>query len=256
MLLKLNKFWQDNYAVLTLAGYFLGFSSAIALQFFDEISFGNISDFAVAGATIVLAVFTWLLWSETARSRHHNQSAHIVLTIEEHQLHKPAMLLVLENVGMGIARDIQIDILDQKETEFVKGKKDDKHFTNVGFLSSSIPLMKAGSRVEHFCFMYWDIANPKGFEILTSIKWIDYAGSFQQTECKLNLDYFEGTTTIGSDPVYEIAKHQKKIADAIGRVSRLGRLEVNVYSEEDRQERRKQDQMQIDEHYSKQKKAK
>lgn len=172
---------------------------------------GNWANIVVASATAVLAFLTWLLWRETSKTRHYNQSAEIIISFEEHPRYNNAMNLVVENVGQGVARNLRLHLPD-KHIIKLKGNEKELVLDELNLFKDEIPVFKSGQKIEHFSFMYFELADPSETNLKITATWKDYRGKKQKRASDVTASFYQGITSLGHDPQHEMAEAHKKFS--------------------------------------------
>ena len=187
---------------------------------------GNWANIVVAAATAVLAFLTWLLWRETSKTRHYNQSADIVVGFEIHQRFTNAINLVLENVGAGLAKNLK---LEPEGTVEIPLKSREKLVLNEwNLFKKTIPTLKSRQQIKSFAFMYHELADPEKTKFKIKAEWEDYKGKKVCALLEADASVYEHITYLGHDPFHEIAEAQKKISKNFEQVLNNKRIKVET----------------------------
>ena len=158
----------------------------------------------IAIATVVLVVFAgyyiYLMW----RLLRGNNTPEVVVSLRLHEVHVNLVLLCIENIGTGAARDLQFTI-DPPSIENL-----DIPFEEIGYLQNGIAYFEPGRKIEQFIVgvaSKLDELKQTPFEVT-----ITYRDSVNQKhERVFNLDFGEneGMANIGIPPLFEIARATK-----------------------------------------------
>lgn len=155
----------------------------------------------IAIATVFLVVFAgyyiYLMW----RLLRANNTPEVVVSLRLHEVHVNLVLLCIENIGTGAARDLQFTINPPSIDNL------DLPFEEIGYLQNGIAYFEPGRKIEQFIVGVTnklDELKQTPFEVT-----ITYKDSVNQKhERVFNLDFGEneGMANIGTPPLYEIAK--------------------------------------------------
>ena len=158
----------------------------------------------IAIATLVLVVFAgnyiYLMW----RLLRGNNSPEVVVSLRLHEMHVNLVLLCIENMGTGAARDLQFTI-DPPSIENL-----DIPFEEIGYIQNGIAYFEPGQKIEQFIV---GVTNKLDELKLTPFEvTITYRDSVNRKhERTFNLDFGEneGMAHIGTPPLFEIARATK-----------------------------------------------
>lgn len=197
------------------------------MEIWQLIQNGNWANIIVAAATAVLAFLTWLLWRETSKTRHYNQSAEIVISFEEHPRYNNAMNLVVENIGQGTARKLKLKLPDNHSIK-LKGNQRPFNLGELKLFQDEIPLFKSGQKIVHFSFMYFDLEEPSETNLEIAAEWEDYKGKKQKRVSKVTASFYQGIGSLGYDALHEIAESHKKLSKNFEQVLTHKRMKVET----------------------------
>jgi hypothetical protein len=177
-------------------------------------------------ATIVLAWFTWMLFSAT-------RSPSVVATIESNPRSMMHLDLHVENEGTSAAFEIELrfDPLMPVRDGLAHGPPP----------LSNISVLRAGQKVSTFLDDYATLS-VQPYKV--TIGWrAKPGGRLQQTSYSINLKQMEGINRLGDDPLVQLAEELKKIREDWRQIaSGSKRIEIDAYTEYDRlRERRARD---------------
>lgn len=168
---------------------------------------GN-SGAVIAIATIVLVGITGYYAYLTRRILKANNTPEIAISLRPHNAYIHCVMLCIENIGTGAARNIQFqtDLSFKPDGESALGE--------VGFLNKGIDYLGPGQKIEHFLVSVigkLDELKTTPFEF--SVTYTDALKQKQKYEHTFYLDFGEdeGLATIGKTPLYEIAEAVKEI---------------------------------------------
>lgn len=209
----------------------------------------NWSNSIVAFSTTVLAILTWLLWRETAKTRHNNQSAEIVVNFDIHPRYTNAINLVVENVGSGLAKNLNLRL----EGNIEIGLKSERALilNEWNLFKKTIPYLKSKQQIKSFAFMYHDLSNPEKVNFEVIAEWDSYSSKKEKRLIKLDASVYEHIIYLGHDALHEIANAQKEISKNIKSVVSRNMIKVETVTQSERkeqeEEQRKQRQKFIEE---------
>lgn len=89
----------------------------------------------VACSTIVYAFLTWRLVSETRKTRQFQQTPDINIRLEVSEADASSLFIIFENNGLGVAKDVKFDILD----DFKQYDHDYYKLSNKGIVKNGLP---------------------------------------------------------------------------------------------------------------------
>ena len=125
-------------------------------------------------------------------------------------------MLWIENVGTGVARNIRFT------GDFSCSFDGKTQLKDIGFLKNGIDVLGPGQKINHFLVSTLensDVLKQPGFEL--TVTYSDSSGNHEDKKIfHLNLGEYEGTTTIGGVPLFEIAKAAKKIQNNLEKPTR------------------------------------
>jgi hypothetical protein len=184
---------------------------------------------ATAIATIGLVVFTWLLAERSSQP-------HVVATLEANQWSIIHVDLVLANTGNAPAYDIKLAFDPPLTSDRIEKR-------NKGMPFADVTVLKPG---QSFSSFVGDYKAFKETEYTIKITWRRKPNGWRSevNEYKFCIDQFAGVTRLGElNPSIQIANEVKKIREEWGRIaSGFKKLNVNVFTADDRAEERREDE--------------
>lgn len=162
----------------------------------------------IAIATVVLVGITGIYVYLTWRLLKANNTPEIAISLRPHEAHIHCVMLCIENIGTGAARDIQF----QTDLSF---KPDGKRaLEEVGFLKNGIDYLGPNEKIEHFLVSV--IGKLDKLKVTPLEIGVTYTNSVKlkyKDERTFRLDFGEdeGLAIVGKSPLFEIAKATKDI---------------------------------------------
>lgn len=193
---------------------------------------------ATAGAlgSLVTAVATFFLWRvtkilarETTRMAKAAAQPHVVATILPNRWSMIHFDLHIDNSGNAPAYDIKIEF--DPPLENGKDRKDE-----LPIPLQNLSVLKPGQGMSSFLADYQSIKG-KSYSVSISWKTMPNASVTEHINYTLNINDLEGISTLGSDPLVQIATHIKKIDENSSNVFKGSRrLKVDTFNSSDRAE--------------------
>lgn len=167
----------------------------------------NANSGAVIGiAIVVFAIFAsyyvYLMW----RLLKANNAPEIIVSLRLHEAHVNLVLLCIENIGTGAARDLQFTINPPSIENL------DIPFEKIGFLQNGIAYFEQGRKIEQFIVGVTnklDELKQTPFEVTITYK--DSVNHKHERAFHLDFGENEGMAQIGKPPLFEIAEAVKDI---------------------------------------------
>ena len=210
----------------------------MVLEFLDqnESAFTVIFSAVVATATIVYAILTWRLVSETQKMREVQTEPKISVIAQSREEWIGWIDMIIQNIGLGPAYDIKFEI-----------EPDDKKFdgrlvSEYGFIKNGLKYFGPNQKLQLFFTSLtekYEELIKLSFEIKVSYQ--NSAGNSYEDIYVIDFSQFDGLNQLGKPPLHEIAKNIEKIQKDIGHISTgFHRMKVIMYTKEDMEEERKQ----------------
>ncbi len=158
-------------------------------------------------ATIVLVACTIRYVKLTSHILIATSKPEIVVSLRPHEAHVYLAMLWIENVGMGVARNVKF------MGDFSRRFDGKTQLKEIGFFKNGIDVLGPGQKIDHF--LVSTIENPEvlkqtAFEL--TVTYSDSSGNHKDKKVfHLNFGEYEGTTKIDGTPLYDIAKATKEI---------------------------------------------
>lgn len=167
----------------------------------------NANSGAVIGIAIIVFVifasyYVYLMW----RLLKANNAPEIVVSLRLHEVHVNLVLLCIENIGTGAARDLQFTINPPSIPNL------DIPFEKIGFLQNGIAYFEQGRKIEQFIVGVTnklDELKQTPFEV--TIAYRDSVNHKHERVFHLDFGVNEGMAQIGEPPLFEIAKATKNM---------------------------------------------
>ncbi len=175
------------------------------------------------GATVVLAVITWRyvrltreILEENRLMRLDGQKPEIAIYLRSHQAHIVLLYLRVENIGTGVAHDLQFT------TDLSFSADGETRLEDVRFLKDGINYLQPGGNRD--CFLSSVINRPDLFETSLEIS-VTYKDSMNKEYKRcFCLDFGEGEgSSHDGAPLFEIAKYMKGVEAALRSMLQLQR---------------------------------
>ncbi len=255
-----------SMAVIAPLLFILGLVVGNQLQGSGSLSADSLSSWLSALATVAIAVLTFILAKETwylreaqilqlAELKRENIRPNVGVQLESSQVGMNFINVKISNLGKGIARKISFTFFDRQGSQ-VTANQDivvDK-FLKLGIFRLGIESMGIGQVVSSYVFSFIDLGKDLKGEIFKpylniSIKFEDIEGTPYTNTFAIDFAQFEGTSELGDDPSYKMAKEIQKIRESIERVAGNSnrRIGVDVYSSSDRHDEAEQTRKWIEE---------
>ena len=222
-----TKLWVNSMEkIIKMTANFLGFMM------------GNWNTVAIATVvlaflTALLAYFTWILAREAKKTREQQLEPNIVVTIEPHHRVMFYAILVIENVGKGIAYDVKI-----KEKDDQTFQHNEKKFkiNELRFMSPNI--LKSGQRIEHLVSRFEELPSEV-FEFEVNAK--DANGKLISVSNMIDVTCYFDRSTFHDKGMEDFVRLFEKFERNFSNVtSGFNRLKVDVFDREERSDEQKQ----------------
>ena len=201
------------------------------LEFINQNSgaFAVIFSALVAIATIIYAILTWRLVSETKKMREAQTEPKISITIQPREEWINLIDIVIQNIGLGPAYSIKFEI--NNDFEYAEGK----FLSDLGLFKNGLRYMAPNQKLQFFLTSM--VKNfkekiEKPFEIKVTYK--NATGKIYEDVYPIDFSQLIGLRQLGEPPLYKIAKNIESIRKDIRNFS-IGfhRLKVIMYTKED-----------------------
>ena len=173
----------------------------------EVINWLNANDGAIIGmATVVLVGITGYYAYLTRQLLKASDTPEIAISLRPHEISVNLVMLCIENVGTGAARDVTFT------TDPPSIPNLDIPFEKIGFLKNGIRYFESGRKIEQFLVsVIGKFDELKQTQLKITVTYKDSTN--YKRERIFYLDFSEGVgfSQIGSPPLYEIAKATKEI---------------------------------------------
>jgi len=182
----------------------------------------------VAIATVVYAILTWKLVSETRMMREVQTEPKISAIIQPKDYWLNFIDLIIQNIGLGPAYNIKFEISPDFEDRNLK-------LSEIGFIKHGLRYLAPNQKIQFFLTSLTEnyeekVKNP--FEIR-----IIYENSIHKSYSNIySIDFsqFTGTSQLGEPPLYKISKNIEDIQKNIGYLSTgRNKLQVITYTKKE-----------------------
>lgn len=199
----------------------------------------------VSIATIVYAVLTWRLVSETRQMRKAQTEPNVSVIVQPKESRIYFLDIVIQNIGLGPAYEIKFEL--EKDFECFNGK----YLGSTGVFKQGISYVAPSQKMQFFFTNMIQNHEEKiksVFDIRVSYK--DAAGSTYAEVYTIDLSHFKGLTQLGEPPLYKIAQSVENMQKDISRIATgSSRIKVHVYTTKD-MEREEQKEQELLEEFS------
>jgi hypothetical protein len=224
----------------------------MTLEFLNENSgaFAVIFSALVAIATIVYAILTWRLVSETRKMRESQTEPKLSVTIQPREEWINLIDMVIKNIGLGPAYNIKFKV--KPDFEYKKGK----FLSDLGFMKNGLRYLAPNQKIQFFLTSMIDNFEEKvknSFEI--KIIYQNSIAKKYEDVYVIDFSHLIGLSQLGEPPLYKLAKNIEKIQKDIHHLSTgFHKMKVIRYTKEDIEEETKQLFQQINNQQNKNKK--
>lgn len=193
---------------------------------------------AVGVSTVVYAVLTWKLVSETQRMRRAQTDPNVAVTFEAFEDYVGFGCLSVQNIGLGPAYDITFSMDPGGDLEGADALL--KDFRKIKHLERGLKFLGPGKKVRSGFTSLRDGHDRKIKAVIEVTAQYRSADLRKHKEVfRIDFSELEGTETLGMPHLYSIAETLKKMQVDIRHVSTgFKKLKVDVFDAEDRAEDR------------------
>ncbi|KGK98964.1 hypothetical protein LI82_02675 [Methanococcoides methylutens] len=171
--------------------------------------------FVVAASTVVYAILTWRLVSETRKTREAQIKPHVSVSFEQSNASgSPGLLdMVMENLGEGPAYDLQFEVTPDFEMDTVK-------LSEVGFIKNGLRYLGPSQKIRFFLTSLYENYEQKKdnpFEII-----VTYKDGLEKKHSELyviDFSQFSGIGILGTPPLIRIADSLEIIVKDLSKLS-------------------------------------
>lgn len=183
----------------------------------EVINWLNSNSGAIIGmTTVVLVGIAAYYTSLTRRLLKINDTPEMAISLRPHEAYLPCVMLCIENIGTGTARDIRF------RTDLSFKPDGEKALEELGFLKNGIDYLGPGQKIEHFLVNVADRFDElKKMPLQLSVTYTDSVKLKRKYERTFYLDFgeAEGYSRIGTPPLFEIAEATKKLQKDLNRIA-------------------------------------
>ena len=169
----------------------------------------NANSGAIIGvATVVLIGITGYYAYLTRRLLKAADTPEIAISLRPHEAHIHCVMLCIENIGTGAARNIRF------QTDLSFKPDGERSLEQVGFLKNGIDYLGPKKKIEHFLVsVIGKLDKLKETPLEIGVTYTDSAKLGRRHERTFRLDFSEdeGLATVGRSPLFEIAEATKDI---------------------------------------------
>ena len=190
----------------------------------------------VAISTIIYALLTWRLVSETRLMRRAQTTPKVAVFYRNRDEWIGLLDIVIQNIGLGPAYGVKFDIQPLTSgagTDKLIKELEERHVFATGlrfFAPSQTYTAFFTNLVEHF-------EEKMAAQIRIKIAYTDAVGGAHFDEYVLDFSEIRGLVRVGEPPLLKISKSVEKIAQAFNRIaSGNRRIRTDVYTSADRAE--------------------
>jgi len=191
---------------------------------------GALAAFVTAVATIFLWRVTKLLAKETTRMVEASDQPHVVATLSPNRWSLRHYDLLVDNTGNATAYDIRI-VFDPPLENGEARKNDAK----IPF--DRISVLKPGQGLRSYLADI-NVLRGKSYEVTVSWRRGSKAKPRETNVYTLDMADYEGTSELGKDPTVDLARSLEKIEKSLSKLVGSTHLNVDVYTNADREKER------------------
>lgn len=189
----------------------------------------------VAIATVVYAILTWKLVSETRKMRLSQFMPHISVTFEPREEWINFIDLKIKNNGLGSAYNIKFNLLSNLEYD------DGKKLSEMNLVKNGLKYLAPNQEIRFFYTSLADNSESKKEPIRIKVMYKDVLGKIHKEVFIIDFSELFGMSQLGEPPLYKIAKNIESMQKDIHHLSTgFHRLKTVVYTKKDIQEENKQ----------------
>ena len=212
-----------------------------------------IATMIIAILTIILAIETWRLRRNQDTQIYDNRKEaikpYVEISLESSFVGFQFMILRVENVGRGMAKDISFKLVSDKNELTRSEIKIVNELDRLSFFKNNLSVLGVNKSKKSFLFSFIDMTGEFGSEVfdtklLFNINFSDVEGNNYTNNAIIDLSEYKGITELGSgNPAYRTSKELEKIRKILSSVVDSNKkINVDSYSENDRDEERKRNE--------------
>ena len=175
----------------------------------------NANDGAIIGiTTVVLVIITGYYAYLTRKQLKASDTPEIAISLRPHEAHISLVMLCIENIGTGAARNLQFS------TNPASIPCLDIPFEKIGFLKNGISYFEPGRRIDQFLVnVIHKYDELKQVPIDITVTYRDSVDHKHEQAFHLDFGENEGFSQIDRPPLFEIAEATKKIQEDLHRIT-------------------------------------
>ncbi len=221
----------------------------------NESAFTVIFSALVAIATVVYAILTWKLVSETRKMREAQTEPNICVTIEPSEVWINFIDMAIQNIGLGPAYNIQFKV--DPDFEYEKGK----FLSELGFMKNGFKFLAPSQRFKFFLTNLLEayvekIAVPEATEekiikhqtfeekmkthFNIKITYQNILGKSYESTYLIDFSHLIGLSQVGELPIYKISENIEAIRKDIHNISTGSKMKVVMYTKTEEENEKKQ----------------
>lgn len=189
----------------------------------------------VAFATVVYAILTWRLVSETKRMREAQTEPKISVTVQPREEWIGLVDMIVQNIGLGPAYNIKFEIKPDYK------KYDGRLLSEYGFIKNGLKYFGPNQKLQFFLTSLTEKFEEKiknSFEI--KVYYQNSIGKLYEDVYVIDFSQFDGLNQLGKPPLHEISNNIKTIQQDIHLISTgFHRMKIRMYTKEDEEEEMK-----------------
>lgn len=194
---------------------------------------------AVAVATVVYAVLTWRLVSETKRMRRAQTDAKVTIAVSSHEAYLNFVDLVVRNEGVGPAYNVQFEVEqlgdagDGSILERIQG---------MGFVTKGLDYFSPKQEIRSFlASMTDDFELKMNTRLRVRISYSTASGERMTDQYVLDFSIFRGIHQLGEPDLHTIASSLKSLAKDVGHLA-SGFHKLQVITQDKAEHQRQQEE--------------
>lgn len=204
----------------------------MGLEFLNQNSgaFSMVFSAVVAFATVVYAILTWKLVSETKKMREAQTEPKISVIVQPTEEWINAIDMIIQNIGLGPAYNVKFKV--EPDFEYTEGK----FLSELGFIKDGLRYLAPSQKLQIFLTSMADNFEEKvkkSFKIKVAYQ-NSIGGKKYEDSYTIDFSQFIGLRHLGEPPLYKISKNIEKIQKDIHHLSTgFYKMKVIRYTKED-----------------------
>ncbi len=210
----------------------------MVLEFLNQNSgaFAVIFSAVVAIATVVYAILTWRLTSETRKMREAQTEPRVSATIQPREEWINFIDMVIQNIGLGPAYNIKLEA--NPDFEYAKGE----FLSELGFMKNGLRYLAPNQKLQFFLTsMIEDFDKKVKTPFTIKVSYKNKFGKKYSEDLVIDFSELIGLGQLGEPPLHKIAKNMEDIEKDLHHLSTgFHRMKVIRYTKEDIEKETKQ----------------